>query len=198
LFPFNLSNYAFGLTRIPLGHYVLASLVCMTPGTIAYTWLGYAGREALAGNAAAVRYGLLGLGLLAVIAFLPRLLRRLRGAPAWVEVTDLKRRLDAGEPIAVIDVRGRDEFTGPLGHICGACNLPVDTIEERMSELGDLERRPVVLVCRTDRRSAKAAEVLHAAGIADVAVLRGGMEQWNRTGLPIESRLAQDAQEGTA
>lgn len=198
LFPFNLSNYALGLTRIPLGHYVLASLVCMAPGTVAYTWLGYAGREALAGNAAAVRYGLLGLGLLAVIAFLPRLLRRLRGAPAWVEVTDLKRRLDAGEPIAVIDVRGRDEFTGPLGHICGACNLPVDTIEERMSELGDLERRPVVLVCRTDRRSAKAAAALRTAGFADVAVLRGGMEQWHRAGLPVASRPAQDGREGTA
>lgn len=79
LFPFNLSNYALGLTRIPLGQYVSASLVCMAPGTIAYTWLGYAGREALARDAAVVRYGLPGLGLLVAIAFLPRLLRRLRG-----------------------------------------------------------------------------------------------------------------------
>jgi uncharacterized membrane protein YdjX (TVP38/TMEM64 family) len=87
LFPFNLSNYALGLTRMPLGHYVLASLLCMAPGTLAYTWLGYAGREALAGNGAAVRYGLLALGLLAAIAFLPRLLRRFRDARAWLEVT---------------------------------------------------------------------------------------------------------------
>jgi uncharacterized membrane protein YdjX (TVP38/TMEM64 family)/rhodanese-related sulfurtransferase len=190
LFPFNLSNYALGLTRIPLSHYVLATLVCMAPGTIAYTWLGYAGREALAGNTAAVRYGLLGLGLLAAIASLPRLLRRLRGAPAWIEVTNLKRRLDAREPIAVIDVRGPDEFMGPLGHIRGACNLPVDTIEERMAELGGLKRRPVILVCRTDRRSATAADVLRVAGFADVAVLRGGMEQWNQASLPVEGRTA--------
>jgi len=79
LFPFNLSNYALGLTCIPLGPYVLASLVCMAPGTMAYTWLGHAGREALAGDAAAVRYGVPGLGLLVAIAFLPRILRRLRG-----------------------------------------------------------------------------------------------------------------------
>ena len=58
LFPFNLLNYALGLTRIPLVAYVLASLVCMAPGTLAYTWLGYAGREAIAGNDAAIRYGL--------------------------------------------------------------------------------------------------------------------------------------------
>lgn len=196
LFPFNLSNYALGLTRIPLGHYVLASLVFMAPGTLAYTWLGYAGREALAGDATAVRYGVLGLGLLAAIAFLPRLLRRLRGASARVEVTDLKRRLDAGEPITVVDVRGPDEFTGPLGHIREARNLPVDELPDRAAELGHLVRRPVILVCRTDRRSARATEILRGAGFADVAVLRGGMEQWNRAGLPIERRLAQEGQKG--
>jgi uncharacterized membrane protein YdjX (TVP38/TMEM64 family) len=38
LFPFNLVNYAFGLTRIRLGEYVLASFVCMAPGAIAYTY----------------------------------------------------------------------------------------------------------------------------------------------------------------
>ena len=40
LFTFNLTNYALGLTRISLKHYVLASLACMVPGTLAYTWLG--------------------------------------------------------------------------------------------------------------------------------------------------------------
>lgn len=81
LFPFNLVNYALGLTRIPLAQYVAASLVCMVPGTLAFAWLGYAGREAAAGNETAMRYALLALGLLAAIAFLPRLVRRLRGEP---------------------------------------------------------------------------------------------------------------------
>src|SRR6476619_2745359 len=44
LFPFNLSNYVLGLTRIPLHHYVIATLIGMVPGTVAYTWLGHAGR----------------------------------------------------------------------------------------------------------------------------------------------------------
>ena len=80
LFPFNLLNYALGLTRIPLTHYVLASLVCMAPGTLAYTWLGHAGREALVGDDSAIRYGLVALALLAAVAFLPRLVRRIRAA----------------------------------------------------------------------------------------------------------------------
>lgn len=82
LFPFNLTNYALGLTRIGLVPYVVTSFVCMAPGAVAYTWLGHAGREALAGDASAIRYGLLALGLLAAIAFLPRLVRRLRRGAA--------------------------------------------------------------------------------------------------------------------
>ena len=91
LFPFNLSNYVLGLTRIPLHHYVVATLVCMMPGAIAYTWLGYAGRGALAGETDAVRYGLLALGLLAAVALLPRLIKRLRRSFSWIEVGELKR-----------------------------------------------------------------------------------------------------------
>ena len=37
---------------------------------------------------------------------------------------------------------------------------------------------PVVLVCRTDKRSEKAATILRSRGIRDVRVLRGGMENW--------------------
>ena len=79
LFPFNLSNYALGLTRIPLKQYVLSSFVCMAPGALAFAWLGYAGREAATGNANAIRYGLYALALLAALAFLPGLASRLRG-----------------------------------------------------------------------------------------------------------------------
>jgi uncharacterized membrane protein YdjX (TVP38/TMEM64 family)/rhodanese-related sulfurtransferase len=190
LFPFNLLNYALGLTKIRLRDYVLASLVCMAPGAVAYTYLGYAGREALAGNEAAVRYGLIALALLAVVAFLPRLVRRLRGdrAPRWIELDDLARRLEDGTGIAVIDVRGPDEFIGPLGHIGTALNLPVGELPDRLIEINALKDQPVILVCRTDKRSATAAALLRDAGFRDARVLRGGMEQWNRNGLPVEDR----------
>jgi uncharacterized membrane protein YdjX (TVP38/TMEM64 family) len=79
LFPFNLLNYALGLTGIRFPVYVLTTLVCMAPGTVAYTYLGYVGREAAAGGEDLFRKALLALGLLAAVAFLPRLVRRLRG-----------------------------------------------------------------------------------------------------------------------
>jgi uncharacterized membrane protein YdjX (TVP38/TMEM64 family)/rhodanese-related sulfurtransferase len=186
LFPFNLSNYVLGLTRIPLHQYVIATLVCMVPGAIAYTWLGHAGRGALSGETDAVRYGLFALALLATIAVLPRLIARLRESLAWIEPSELKRRLDCGEAVAVIDVRGTDEFAGPLGHIATSRNIPVTELNTRLAELGGLERTPIILVCRTDKRSAMAARTLRAAGFSQVCVLRRGMEQWNAAGLPVE------------
>ena len=100
LVPFNLLNYALGLTGISLPAYVLTSAICMIPGAIAYTWLGYAGRSAAGGDTAALRYGLLGLGVLAMIAFVPRLFRRFRARePAWIELDELRRRLAAGNPV---------------------------------------------------------------------------------------------------
>ena len=189
LIPFNLLNYALGLTRIPVVPYLLASLICMVPGTVAYTWLGYAGREALAGNDAAIRYGLVGLGMLAVVAFAPRLLQRFKGGAAvrWIEVIDLASRLDGREPVAVVDVRGPDEFEGPLGHIGNARNVPLGELPRRIAELSS--ETPVVLVCKTDKRSASAAALLEDAGFRDVLVLRGGMIRWNEAGLPVADRI---------
>jgi uncharacterized membrane protein YdjX (TVP38/TMEM64 family)/rhodanese-related sulfurtransferase len=188
LFPFNLSNYALGLTRIPLHHYVVATLVCMVPGVVAYTWLGYGGRGALTGEADTARYGLLALGLLAAIVLLPRLVGRMRQSFGWIEANELKRRLDRGEAVTVVDVRGPDEFTGCFGHIASARNIPVGELPSRLAELAGLERAPVVLVCRTDKRSAAAARALHTAGFTQVTVLRRGMEQWSEAGLPAEGR----------
>jgi uncharacterized membrane protein YdjX (TVP38/TMEM64 family)/rhodanese-related sulfurtransferase len=188
LFPFNLSNYVLGLTRIPLYKYVVATFVCMAPGAIAYTWLGHAGRGALTGEADTVRYGLLALGLLAAIVLLPRFVGRMRRSFAWIEASELERRLHGDEAVTVIDVRGPDEFAGPLGHIATARNIPVAELGGRLAELAGLERAPLVLVCRTDKRSATAARTLRAAGFTQVRVLRRGMEQWNEAGLPVNDR----------
>ncbi len=95
----------------------------------------------------------------------------------WVEPHDLRRRLRRGDMAMVIDVRTPDEFIGELGHIPGAVNMPLAILSRRA---GDLARAglPIVLVCLTDKRSAAAAAELVAAGVRDVAVLRGGMQAW--------------------
>jgi uncharacterized membrane protein YdjX (TVP38/TMEM64 family) len=145
LFPFNLVNYAFGLTRIRLGEYVLASLVCMAPGAIAYTYLGYAGREAASGQARAIRKALLALALLAAVAFLSRLVRRLKGR-RFTDPATLKHRLETGEQVTLIDVRSAEEFRGPLGHIAGASNIPIAELSAKIREVTEIKRKPIVTI----------------------------------------------------
>lgn len=121
LFPFNLVNYALGLTRVRLLDYSLASLVSMAPGAIAYTYLGCAGREAVAGGDALVQKGLMALGLVALLAFFPRVVRRLRSYSfTWLDAAQLPERIGNGAALMIIDVRGPDEFNGELGHLGGA------------------------------------------------------------------------------
>lgn len=185
LFPFNLLNYALGLTRIPLVQYVIATYICMLPGAIAYTYLGYAGREAVAGGAGLIQKGLLALALLAAVAFLPRLIGKLR-RPPMLDVPELKRRLDAGEDVLVLDVRPLDGFTGELGHIPGVTHIPLSELEQRAHELDAYQEKPVVTICRTDRMSSQAAQMLAQKGFSKVVVAKMGMTDWNKLGYPIE------------
>jgi uncharacterized membrane protein YdjX (TVP38/TMEM64 family) len=185
LFPFNLLNYALGLTRIKLSHYLIASFVFILPGAVAYTYLGYVGREAIAGEAGLIQKSLLALSLLAVVAFIPRLIGRLRRRP-MLNVNELKQRLDNNEDVLILDVRTADDFVGEQHHIVGATNIPLEALSHRIEELADYQERPIAIVCRTDRRSAKAAQLLTQKGFADVHVVRGGMTQWNELGYGVE------------
>jgi uncharacterized membrane protein YdjX (TVP38/TMEM64 family)/rhodanese-related sulfurtransferase len=184
LFPFNVLNYALGITRLRLAHYIIATYVFMLPGAAAYTYLGYAGREALAGGEGIIRKALLALALLAIVAFLPRLIGNLRRGPT-LEVEDLVRMRDSGEKLCILDVRKTDDFTGEQGHIPGALNIAVEDLQARMNELADYSEHPVAIVCRTDKRSAKAALLLSKGGFSDVHVVRGGMTRWQELGLPV-------------
>lgn len=185
LFPFNLLNYALGLTRIKLSHYVVASYFCMFPGALAYTYLGYAGREALKGSEGLIRKGFLALGLLALVIFIPRFVRRMHSSPMMSSV-ELKRRLDQGEAIVVLDVRDAEEFTGEIGHIPGAINIGIEELPERIGELEKYRNGQVAIVCHTDKRSAKAANILRQTGFSAITVIRGGMNQWHHNGMPVE------------
>ncbi len=83
-FPFSLLNYAYGLTRVSLRDYVLASWIGMLPGTVLYVYLGsVSGAVAEAAGSGRQRspfeWALLGVGLLATLAvtvFVTRVARR--------------------------------------------------------------------------------------------------------------------------
>jgi uncharacterized membrane protein YdjX (TVP38/TMEM64 family)/rhodanese-related sulfurtransferase len=186
LFPFNLLNYALGITRIKFWHYVIASYVFMLPGAIAYTYLGYIGKEAATGGDGLIQKIMLGLALLAIVSFLPRLVGALRRGP-MLDVDTLKQKLDNNEDILILDVRSAEDFVGEQGHINNAMNITLEELPSRLDELKDRTEKPIALICRTDRRSAKAAQILTKNGFADVHVVKQGMTDWNVKGYPIES-----------
>ncbi len=84
----------------------------------------------------------------------------------------------------VIDVRGDAEFTGPLGRIPGSERIVLDEIVARSDEFAP--REPLLLVCRSGRRSGFACEKLLEAGIDEVSNLEGGMIAWIEAGLPVD------------
>jgi len=68
VFPFTLLNYAFGLTRVKLGHYMLASWIGMMPGTIMYVYLGSLAQAATGDRTRTTgEWVLYGVGLLATV-----------------------------------------------------------------------------------------------------------------------------------
>ena len=189
LFPFNALNFALGLTRIRLSHYVIASYVCMLPGALAYTYLGYVGREAVGGGEGLMQKGLLALALLAAVSFLPGLIARLRQGP-MLSIEELRAELAGAAAPLLLDLRAPAQFDGELGHVAGALNIPLEQLATRCDELGDDPERRIALICHTDKRSAKAARLLAKQGFADLHVVKGGMTAWNAHGYAVE-RLAQ-------
>lgn len=145
IFPFNLLNYAFGLTRITVRTFTITSFVTMAPGALAYAYLGYAGREALSGGPDLVRKGLLALALLAAVALLPSLIRRWR-RPGKLQPHQLQEQLSQAEPPLVLDVRTPEEFIGERGHITEAVLLPLPELDSRLSELEAHRARTMVMV----------------------------------------------------
>ena len=80
MFPFTLLNYAFGITRVKLSHYVLASWIGMMPGTVMYVYLGSLAKAASGDRTRTTgEWVLYGVGLLATVVvtlFVTRIARQ--------------------------------------------------------------------------------------------------------------------------
>lgn len=95
---------------------------------------------------------------------------------------DLRRRIEAGEPLQLVDVREESEFAA--ARLAGAQLIPLGEIERRAAELD--RSRPLVLICRSGKRSGQAREKLARLGFSNLACLGGGLMAWEAAGLPVE------------
>lgn len=79
LFPYNVVNYAFGLSPVRFKDYAWATAVFMIPADVAYVYIGFAGREALTGNRSAWGLAIIAFAVLACLATLPALYKLISG-----------------------------------------------------------------------------------------------------------------------
>lgn len=89
---------------------------------------------------------------------------------------ELKEKIDAGEKLALIDVREPAEWE--IVRIEGATLIPKDEILSGAGLAKVPQDRPTVLYCRTGARSAEALAALKRAGFADATHLQGGVTAW--------------------
>lgn len=84
--------------------------------------------------------------------------------------------------VRIVDVREPDEWA--TGHIPGAVHIPLGELAARTGEIA--RDKPVVVVCRSGRRSLAGAQTLIDAGFSKTSSLAGGMLDWASDGHTVE------------
>ena len=93
-----------------------------------------------------------------------------------IAAAELKRRLDAGDPLEVIDVREPHEFA--IAKIPGTRLIPLGSLSEHLHELDTA--RTYVVHCKSGARSAKAIGQLRRVGFKRLLNLKGGILAWSK------------------
>lgn len=130
--------------------------------------------------------------LLAILGlFVARILRRRavlkKLVASRLEPEELKRQLDAGEQVYIVDLRHPLELLPNPFTLPGALHFSPETLAARIKEIP--RDRDIVLFCTcpSEATAAKTAMTLHKLGIERVRPLRGGFDEWKRLGFPLDA-----------
>ena len=92
-----------------------------------------------------------------------------------ITAQEAKARMDSGDELIILDVRTPEEYAE--GHIAGAVLLPVDTINEDVTELLSDKHAEILVYCRSGNRSQMASKLLVELGYTKVYDF-GGLRSW--------------------
>ncbi|MBC7377865.1 MAG: rhodanese-like domain-containing protein [Burkholderiaceae bacterium] len=84
----------------------------------------------------------------------------------------------------VVDVSEPEEYAA--SHVGGAKNVPLAQFETRLTDAVKNKTVPLILVCPTGARAAKALPIARKLGYDQAQVLAGGLKAWKDANLPIE------------
>jgi rhodanese-related sulfurtransferase len=93
-----------------------------------------------------------------------------------IQPDELKRRLDGGEPVFLLDVRNDDEYA--YCRLPGSVLIPLPELPQRIDEV-NADDALVVVYCHHGVRSLHGASLLMRAGLSNVASLAGGIDAWS-------------------
>lgn len=108
---------------------------------------------------------------------------RAQGAVGRTDGTGVEPAREVAESeVVYVDVRTPQEYAA--GHVEGAINIPHTEIERRADELEPYRGRPIVLYCRSGRRSGIAYDILQEQGFENLEN-GGGLSDLQRQGVPV-------------
>jgi membrane protein DedA with SNARE-associated domain/rhodanese-related sulfurtransferase len=98
---------------------------------------------------------------------------------------ELKRKLDAGEQVVVVDLRGSLDFEAEPAMIPGAVHLDYADLEEVSDELAKAPEVVLYCNCPNEVTSAKMALLLRRKGVQKIRPLQNGLNGWRDLGYPV-------------
>lgn len=87
------------------------------------------------------------------------------------------------EDAVMLDIRTAADFAE--GHIINAKNIPFSEFEKRTHELEKLRDRPIIVCCKTGTSASQAVASLNKLGFEKMYRLKGGIEGWKHSNLPL-------------
>lgn len=92
-----------------------------------------------------------------------------------IDAKETEDLLASGDDIAVVDVRGKDEYD--IGHIDKAKNIDLNNFENNLTILDDYKEKPVLLYCNSGKKSEDAAKILVENGFKKVYNAADGVKE---------------------
>lgn len=103
--------------------------------------------------------------------------------PDFATIDVQQGRVLKEQGVLLLDVREPAEYEEV--HAPGSTLLPLSKLPSRLQELRSHLLKPVAVICRSGRRSARAAEIMSRAGFTNVYNVQGGMNAWEAANLPV-------------
>jgi len=97
-----------------------------------------------------------------------------------INIDQLKKEMKENPNMIILDVRTSEELVGPLGHIDGVINIPVQNLEERVTELEKYKDKKITIICRSGYRSGIASGILFKKGFK-ITNVEGGMKAYRQS-----------------